>query len=192
MPRPQQQQQQLPLAVRALLQLLLFSNIVQQHWTTALPSTATPSLFHVAAAAAEAAADSRSLPTVPSSSSSSGSGLSGEATELPPAAAGTSDANIMDLAKAVAAENDAEHAGSGWDNLETDLDLNFNLATHSSAPKEASTAPTSIEQQDQPPLPPAIPATTLAFANAVAGDTMDSTHSDATPPYAAVDDSYGK
>lgn len=188
MPRPQQQQ--LPLAVRALLQLLLFSNIVQQHCTTALPSTATPSLFHVAPAAAE----SSSLPTVPSSSSSSigSGGAGGEATELPPAAAGTSDANIMDLVKAVAAESDVEHAGSGWDNLETDLDLNFNLATHSSPPKEASTAPTSIEQQDQPPLPPAIPATTLAFANAVAGDTMDSTHSDATPPYAAVDDSYGK
>lgn len=191
MPRPQQQQ--LPLAVRALLQLLLFSNIVQQHWTTALPSTATPSLFHVAAAAAKAAADSRSsLPTV--SSSSSSSEADGAATELPPAVAGTSDGNIMDLVKAVAAESGAEHgSGSGWDNLETDLDLNFNLATHSSPPKEASTAPTSIEQQDQPPPPPpAIPATTLAFANAVAGDTMDSTHSDATPPYAAVDDSYGK
>lgn len=184
MSRPQQQhqQQQLPLAMRALLQLLLFSNIVQQHWTTALPSTATPSLFHVAAAAAATAASSSSSSSVPS------------ATELTPAVAATSaGSSIMDLAKSVAvAQNDDEHgSGSGWDNLETEMALNFNLATQSSPPA-TNTAPTSIEQQDQPPPVPAIPATTLAFANAVAGDTMDSSHGDATPPYAAVDDSYGK
>lgn len=83
----------------------------------------------------------------------------------------------------------AETDGSGWETLETE----FKLATHSpTASTHGATAPTSIEQQDQPP---AIPATTLAFANAVAvaGDTMDSTGltGDATPPYAAVDDSYG-
>lgn len=174
MPRPQRhQQQQLPLAMRALLQLLLFSNIVQQHWITAMPSTATPSLFHVAAAG------------------------SSSTTELTPPASSSSSNSIMDLVKAAAvaaAEIGDEHgseSGSGWDNLETDMALNFNLATQSS-PKATSTAPTSIEQQDQPPPVPAIPATTLAFATAVAGDTMDSSHSDATPPYAAVDDSYGK
>lgn len=170
MPRPQRhQQQQLPLAMRALLQLLLFSNIVQQHWITAMPSTATPSLFHVAAAG------------------------SSSTTELTPSAS-SSSSSIMDLVKAAAvaaAEIGDEHgseSGSGWDNLETDMALNFNLATQSS-PKATSTAPTSIEQQDQPPP---VPATTLAFATAVAGDTMDLSHSDATPPYAAVDDSYGK
>ncbi|KAM8705306.1 hypothetical protein ACLKA7_009726 [Drosophila subpalustris] len=160
MPRPHQL---LPLALRVLLQLLLFSNIVRQHWTTALPTTATtvatPQL------------------TVATSSSS---------TELPLVST-SSDRNIMlDLANA-----DDGHAGSGWETLETE----FHLATHSPAPKEVqATAPTSIEQQDQPP---AIPATTLAFSNAVAvaGDTIDSTlggsgHSDATPPYAAVDDNY--
>jgi len=84
------------------------------------------------------------------------------------------------------------HAGSGWETLETE----FHLATHSPPQQQhqqpQATAPTSIEQQDQPP---AIPATTLAFSNAVAvaGDTMDSTlGGDATPPYAAVDDNYGK
>lgn len=90
--------------------------------------------------------------------------------------------------------NAEEPAGSGWETLETE----FTLATHSSSPNATApatpeaTLPTSIEQQDQPP---AIPATTLAFAHAVAvaGDTMDSTgfSGDATPPYAAVDDSYG-
>ncbi|KRG02003.1 uncharacterized protein Dmoj_GI26023 [Drosophila mojavensis] len=94
----------------------------------------------------------------------------------------TTQRSILDLVN-------ADPDGSGWETLETE----FKLATHSpTASTLGATAPTSIEQQDQPP---AIPATTLAFANAVAvaGDTMDSTGlaGDATPPYAAVDDSYG-
>ncbi|TDG52370.1 hypothetical protein AWZ03_001200 [Drosophila navojoa] len=93
----------------------------------------------------------------------------------------TTERSILDLVN-------AEVDGSGLETLETE----FKLATHSpTASTLGATAPTSIEQQDQPP---AIPATTLAFANAVAvaGDTMDSTGlaGDATPPYAAVDDSY--
>ncbi|XP_043864054.1 tyrosine-protein phosphatase 99A isoform X4 [Drosophila mojavensis] len=93
----------------------------------------------------------------------------------------TTQRSILDLVN-------ADPDGSGWETLETE----FKLATHSpTASTLGATAPTSIEQQDQPP---AIPATTLAFANAVAvaGDTMDSTGlaGDATPPYAAVDDSY--
>ncbi|KRF78348.1 uncharacterized protein Dvir_GJ26712 [Drosophila virilis] len=100
----------------------------------------------------------------------------------------TTQRHVADLVNA------EEPAGSGWETLETE----FKLATHSSSPTATvaatpeTTMPTSIEQQDQPP---AIPATTLAFAHAVAvaGDTMDSTgfSGDATPPYAAVDDSYG-
>ncbi|XP_034489100.1 tyrosine-protein phosphatase 99A isoform X2 [Drosophila innubila] len=157
MPRPHQ----LPIVLRALLQLLLFSNIAQQHCTTALPTTSTTS--------------------IPITVATNNIIISSSSTELPMVSS-SSDRNLRDLV------NDDGHAGSGWETLETE----FHLATHSppQQPQQPQvTAPTSIEQQDQPP---AIPATTLAFSNAVAvaGDTLDSKLGDATPPYAAVDDNY--
>lgn len=146
-----------------LLQLLLFSCLAMQHSGTALPSTAQPPQLATASSSTRSSRTTRTTPELSLESS-------------------TTQRSILDLVN-------AEADGSGWETLETE----FKLATHSpTASTLGATPPTSIEQQDQPP---AIPATTLAFANAVAvaGDTMDSTGlaGDATPPYAAVDDSYG-
>ncbi|CAD6992562.1 unnamed protein product [Ceratitis capitata] len=105
---------------------------------------------------------------------------------------------IMDTNNVIAAVADS---GAGDETDETDLQLNV----------AAPTPPASVEQQDQPLVPP----TTLSFANIAPADGRDgdlfkggsiagfelgegdeartaTTTGDATPPYAAVDEKYGK
>ncbi|EDV90763.1 GH14309 [Drosophila grimshawi] len=173
MPRPLM----LPLALRALLQLLLFSSIVQQHCCTALPSLAPP--------AAAFGGNNGSSSSRTTTSTSITTTISTTAELL----ASTTERNMLELVNAEAAEAAEASADSGWETHETEFKLATHMPTGSgSGTQSAPTPPTSIEQQDQPA---AIPATTLAFANAVAvaGDTMDTT-GEATPPYAAVDDDY--
>ncbi|SPP82859.1 blast:Tyrosine-protein phosphatase 99A, partial [Drosophila guanche] len=165
MPRPQHAM------LRALLKIMLFASIAE-HCATALPTTSSPAPF--------------SAPTHMANNSSSSS----------------SSPNLGDLVNAEA------ETGSGWETLETEFNLAStgssisSSAAHSTTsqfhPEEQQqpTAPTSIEQQDQPPE---VPATTLSFANAVpgpapvAGEMANGSgfgFNDATPPYAAVDESY--
>ncbi|BFF91309.1 tyrosine-protein phosphatase 99A [Drosophila madeirensis] len=165
MPRPQHAM------LRALLKIMLFASIAE-HCATALPTTSSPAPF--------------SAPTPVANNSSSSS----------------SSPNLGDLVNAEA------ETGSGWETLETEFILAStgssisSSAAHSTTsqfhPEEQQqpTAPTSIEQQDQPPE---VPATTLSFANAVPGPAPVAGEmgngsgfgfNDATPPYAAVDESY--
>ncbi|XP_017023737.2 tyrosine-protein phosphatase 99A isoform X3 [Drosophila kikkawai] len=172
---------QLHALLRALLKLLLFVSIAE-HCATALPTTSqsSPAPF-----------------TAPPS---------------PPAIIVTSpssDRNLADLVNSNINNNnpETETTGSGWETLETELGspgttMKSSTSTGKMAEKEPSlmsTSATSIEQQDQPPE---VPATTLAFANAVpvpvAGEMGNGNgnggsgmaFNDATPPYAAVDDNY--
>ncbi|XP_034663249.1 tyrosine-protein phosphatase 99A isoform X6 [Drosophila subobscura] len=165
MPRPQHAM------LRALLKIMLFASIAE-HCATALPTTSSPAPF--------------SAPTPMANNSSSSS----------------SSPSLGDLVNAEA------ETGSGWETLETEFNLAStgssisSSAAHSTTsqfhPEEQQqpTAPTSIEQQDQPPE---VPATTLSFANAVPGPAPVAGEmgngsgfgfNDATPPYAAVDESY--
>ncbi|XP_017008729.2 tyrosine-protein phosphatase 99A isoform X4 [Drosophila takahashii] len=175
MPRPQHHA-----LLRAMLKLLLFASIAE-HCATALPtnsskSPSSPSPF--TAPPSPLTTTSSSSPVAVSSSSSS-------------------DRNLADLVNP-----EAETTGSGWETLETEFNPDTTIVgttTQKPAKEPPSTAATSIEQQDQPPD---VPATTLAFANAfpvpVAGEMGNGngngvgggSYSDATPPYAAVDDNY--
>ncbi|XP_068157399.1 tyrosine-protein phosphatase 99A isoform X3 [Drosophila tropicalis] len=180
MPRPQHAHN----FGRALLKLLLFISI-GQHCATALPTTSS-SLLLPAPFSSGSPKLSSVLPTTGSSSSS----------EPTPIMAITVIPDLADLVNAEAAADN----GSGWETLETEFNLAATQSPSATTKQETqdpsshpqTTAPTSIEQQDQPPN---VPATTLAFANAVAGDTLGTgssgnSFSDATPPYAAVDDNY--
>nr|XP_036674712.1 tyrosine-protein phosphatase 99A isoform X2 [Drosophila suzukii] len=169
MPRPQHHA-----LLRAMLKLLLFASIAE-HCATALPTNSSKTPSSPSPFTAPPVLTTTSSPMV--------------------IIANSSDRNLADLVNP-----EAETTGSGWETLETE----FNPATTaagSTTPKPAkeplTTAATSIEQQDQPPD---VPATTLAFANAfpvpVAGEMGNGngggggSYSDATPPYAAVDDNY--
>ncbi|XP_030370999.1 tyrosine-protein phosphatase 99A isoform X2 [Scaptodrosophila lebanonensis] len=156
---------------RLLLKLLLFASIAHQHHVAAVPTSAPT-------------ASDLSSPAPFSVSITS-------STEQLITGTGSSTEPDMLVNSNGAMENAA--AAPGWETLETD----FSLATHSSSSTQnhdnqaPSTAPTSIEQQDQPPV---VPATTLAFSNAVRSDSLPNGSptilDNATPPYAAVDDNY--
>uniref|UniRef100_A0A6P4EHP8 Tyrosine-protein phosphatase 99A-like n=1 Tax=Drosophila rhopaloa TaxID=1041015 RepID=A0A6P4EHP8_DRORH len=171
MPRPQHHA-----LLRALLKLLLFASIAE-HCATALPtnSSKSPSSPSPFTAAPPLTTTASSVVIIASSS----------------------DRNLADLVNP-----EAETTGSGWETLETDFNPGTTVETTTQKPvkEPLSTAATSIEQQDQPPD---VPSTTLAFANAfpvpVAGEMgngnvhiLSGSYNDATPPYAAVDDNYGK
>ncbi|XP_017142303.1 tyrosine-protein phosphatase 99A isoform X3 [Drosophila miranda] len=163
MPRPQHA------LLRALLKLMLFASIAE-HCATALPTTSSPAPF--------------TAPTPMANNNNSSS----------------SSSPNRDLADLVNAEAET---GSGWETLETEFNLaSTTTSAHSTTSQlhpdeqQQPTAPTSIEQQDQPPE---VPATTLSFANAVPGPVPVAGEmgngsgfgfNDATPPYAAVDESY--
>ncbi|XP_020811954.1 tyrosine-protein phosphatase 99A isoform X2 [Drosophila serrata] len=179
---------QLHALLRALLKLLLFISIAE-HCATALPTT------------------SQSSPA-PFTAPPSSPGIIATST--------SSERNLADLVNPNNNNNnninnnnnpETETTGSGWETLETELGspgttMKSSTSTGKDAEKEPnlmSTSATSIEQQDQPPE---VPATTLAFANAVpvpvAGEMGNGNgnggsgmaFNDATPPYAAVDDNY--
>lgn len=176
---------QLHALVRALLKLLLFVSIAE-HCATALPTTSQSS---------PAPFTAPPPPTI--------------AATIQNASSPSSDRSLADLVNSNNNNPEAETTGSGWETLETDLGspgttMKSSTSTGKDAEKEPSpmsTSATSIEQQDQPPE---VPATTLAFANAVpvpvAGEMGNGNgnggsgmaFNDATPPYAAVDDNYGK
>ncbi|XP_017038955.1 tyrosine-protein phosphatase 99A isoform X5 [Drosophila ficusphila] len=172
MPRPQHHA-----LLRAMLKLLLFASIAE-HCATALPTNSSAKL--------------------PSSPSPFTAAPPLSTTAPPPVvaiSANTSDRNLADLVN-----SEAGTTGSGWETLETEFNPGTTAGTTQKPPngEPLSTSATSIEQQDQPPD---VPATTLAFANAfpvpVAGEMGNGNgngvgggYSDATPPYAAVDDNY--
>ncbi|XP_037707515.1 tyrosine-protein phosphatase 99A isoform X2 [Drosophila subpulchrella] len=169
MPRPQHHA-----LLRAMLKLLLFASIAE-HCATALPTNSSKTPSSPSPFTAPPLLTTSSSPAVINANSS--------------------DRNLADLVNP-----EAETTGSGWETLETEFNPGTTAAgttTQKPAKEPLTTAATSIEQQDQPPD---VPATTLAFANAfpvpVAGEMGNGngggggSYSDATPPYAAVDDSY--
>ncbi|XP_036674712.3 tyrosine-protein phosphatase 99A isoform X2 [Drosophila suzukii] len=169
MPRPQHHA-----FLRALLKLLLFASIAE-HCATALPTNSSKTPSSPSPFTAPPVLTTTSSPVV--------------------IIANSSDRNLADLVNP-----EAETTGSGWETLETEFNPATTAAvttTQKPAKEPLTTAATSIEQQDQPPD---VPATTLAFANAfpvpVAGEMGNGngggggSYSDATPPYAAVDDNY--
>jgi len=171
MPRPQHHA-----LLRAMLKLLLFASIAE-HCATALPTNSSKTPSSPSPFTAPPVLTTTSSPVV--------------------IIANSSDRNLADLVNP-----EAETTGSGWETLETEFNPATTAAgttTQKPAKEPLTTAATSIEQQDQPPD---VPATTLAFANAfpvpVAGEMGNGngggggSYSDATPPYAAVDDNYGK
>ncbi|XP_017100957.2 tyrosine-protein phosphatase 99A isoform X3 [Drosophila bipectinata] len=173
--------------LRAFFHLLLFASI-SEHCANALPTSSSTSSSG-STASSPSPFTAPPSPTVPVASNAS-----------------SSDRSLADLVNA-----EAETTGSGWETLETDFNMGTVIPDSSTAQKTTqkseeqppkSTSATSIEQQDQPPD---VPATTLAFANAVpvpvAGEMGNGNgngvgggngmgFNDATPPYAAVDDNY--
>lgn len=194
--------------LRLLLNLLLFAAIIAEHRGAAAagvaidPELSSPSPFTIAPTAP------LSTPTTPDSvPNASVAGVKityndGSTTT----ASNVLDVNAyevngvsMDTNNVLAAVADDDSGA-----VETDYHL----------PAAAPTSPASVEQQDQPLVPP----TTLSFANIAPASGLDSdlysggggsgsiagselgeadgrtatTSGDATPPYAAVDEKYGK
>lgn len=201
--------------IRLLLNLLLFAAIIAEHRGAAAtgvvidPELSSPSPFTTAPTASLPTAEPSPAPTTPNSvpkASVADSKLAYDDGST------TTASNVLDVnayavngigmdtknVLAAVADDDSE-------TVETDYQL----------PVAAPTPPASVEQQDQPLVPP----TTLSFANIAPASGLDSdlynsggggggsitgfefgegdgktatTSGDATPPYAAVDEKYGK
>ncbi|XP_017484305.1 PREDICTED: tyrosine-protein phosphatase 99A-like, partial [Rhagoletis zephyria] len=211
MPRPRSAAR-----LRLLLNLLLFAAIISEHRSVAAgiaidPELSSPSPFTIASTASTPipTPTSKYSATVASerdndsfssiSSSSSGSDSGGRI--ITPASYAL-DLNAYAVNGVSMDSNDVPTAVAGVGATdETDIDYQL----HAVVP----TSPASVEQQDQPLVPP----TTLSFANIAPASGMGggelfsggsisgfdlgegdgetaTTASDATPPYAAVDDKY--
>ncbi|XP_067618842.1 tyrosine-protein phosphatase 99A isoform X2 [Eurosta solidaginis] len=196
--------------LRLLLNLLLFAAIIGEHRGATAdifidPELSSPSPFTIASTAATS-----TTPTAIGAEKAddvSNNDFIGISSSAPPMGSNALDVNAYEINgvsvnnKSIVdstASSDASGASTDGKPIQTDYQL----------PVVAPTAPASVEQQDQPLVPP----TTLSFANIApaggrGGDSFNggsmggyemseavggtaTTADDGTPPYAAVDDKY--